>query len=89
MKETERFNNQSIYLERYIHEGTITIAQALDGEVVAQMDAETLLPVEGRPSGEVAPRKAWPCGAGMAAEMGIFSGISPNLRSSLIREDQR
>ena len=89
MKETERFNNQSIYLERYIHEGTITIAKPLDGKVVAQMDAETLLPVEDWPSGEVAQRKAWPCGADMTAEMGMFTGISPNLRSSLIREDQR
>ena len=58
-------------------------------EGVAQMDAETLLPVEGQPSGEVSPTKAWPCGASMAAEMGMFSGISPNLRSSLICEGQR
>ena len=59
------------------------------GEVVAQMDAETLLPVEARPSGEVTPTKAWPCGAGMAAEMGMLGGISLNPQSSLIREEQR
>ena len=63
-----------------MHEGTITIAQQLErcGEVVAQMEAETLLPVEGKPSGEVGPMKGRPCGAGMSAEVGMFSGISPS-----------
>ena len=41
------------------------------------MEAETLLPLEGRPSVEVDPRKGRPCGAGMAAEMG---GIGAWLR---------
>ena len=51
------------------------------GEVVAQMEAETLLPVEGRPSGEVASTKGRPCGAGMAAEVGVFSSIGLRQRS--------
>ena len=40
------------------------------------MEAETLLSVEGRTSGEVAPKKGRLCGAGMAAKVGAFSGIN-------------
>ena len=40
------------------------------------MEAETLLPFKGRPSGEVAPTKGWPCGASVVTEVGVFSGIS-------------
>lgn len=45
-------------------------------EVVAQMEAEILLPVEGRPSGEVALMMGRPCGTGMAPEVEMFSSIS-------------
>ena len=57
--------------------GTITIEHQLKrgGEVVAQMEAERLLHVEGRPSGEVALTRGWPCAASVGADMGAFSGI--------------
>ena len=57
------------------------------------MDAKTLLPVDGQPSGEVSPTKRWPCGAGVAAEVGTFSGIMARwlvnscLQSVKIREE--
>ena len=45
-----------------MHKDTIRIEQQLErgGEVVAQREAEKLLPVEGRPSGEVTPAKGRP-----------------------------
>ena len=56
----------------------------IGGEVVAQMKAKTVLPVEGQASGEVALSKGRPCGAGKAAEVGVFSGICPRRRSMVI-----
>ena len=44
-------------------------------EDVAQMEAETLLPNDGQPSGDLALTKGWPCEASMAPELGAFSGI--------------
>ena len=40
----------------------------------------TLLPVKGRPSDEVALTKGRPCGAGVDAEVGAFSGIGGGRR---------
>ena len=43
--------------------------------ISTHMEADTLLPIEGQTSGEVALTKGWQCGASMAAEVGAFSGI--------------
>ena len=50
------------------------------GEDVAQMEAETLLSNDGKPPGEVALTKGRPCEAGMAHELGEFSGIGARRR---------
>ena len=48
------------------------------------MRAEKLLPVATRPSDEVVPTKGWPCGAGVAAEVGAISGILVHRRATVV-----
>ena len=52
------------------------------------MRAETLLPVEAQPSGEVVFMMGWPCGAGMAAEVGIFRSICARQRTTVVLDPQ-
>ena len=67
-----------------IHESTITKQLKRGGEDVAQMRAETLLAVEARPSGEVVLTKGQPCDAGVATEVGTFSGIRTCWRLTVV-----
>ena len=48
------------------------------------MRAETLLAVEARPSGEVVLTKGQPCDAGVATEVGTFSGIRTCWRLTVV-----
>ena len=68
-RDREGVRNQYMHLKRYIYESTITVA---------------LLPVEGRPSVEVAQNKDLSCGAGLSAEMGAFSRISTCWQSTIV-----
>ena len=69
-----------------IHENTITIAQQLKrgGEYVAQMRAETHMPVKVRPSGEVVPTKERPCGVSIAGQVRMFSGIHTRQQPTVV-----
>ena len=51
------------------------------GEVVAQMEAETLLAVEDLQSCKVATTKGQSRVASMASDMGVFSGIAAQRQS--------
>ena len=73
-------------LQRYIHKMQNHNRQQLgrDGEDVSQMETETLLPAGGQPSGELALKKGWPCGDGMATEVGTFSSIRARWRTLFV-----
>ena len=54
MRPRWEFSNNILSAKIYMSEALLRRG----GEDVAQMEAETLLPVDGKPSGEVAPKRA-------------------------------
>ena len=53
-----------------------------------EAEPETLLSDDGQQSGDLALTKVWPCGASMATEVGLCSGIGARGRAGRLRSDQ-